>query len=134
VDTFATALGSGEIVREVVVPASGNNIGSSYEKVVQPASGFAIVGVAARARKDAGKVVQARVGVTGLAGKPYRAVQVERALEGTDGSAAQVQHAAASVAEGVEANSDLHASADYRKHLARVYTIRALTIALSRIA
>jgi carbon-monoxide dehydrogenase medium subunit len=134
VDTFSTALGSSEIVREVVVPISGNNTGSSYQKVVQPASGFAIVGVAARVRKDGSKVAEARVGLTGLAGKPYRAVAVERALEGSDGSATQVQHAAASVAEGVEANSDLHASADYRKHLARVYTIRALTVALSRIA
>jgi aerobic carbon-monoxide dehydrogenase medium subunit len=134
VDTFATALASGEIVREVVVPISGNSEGSSYQKVVQPASGFAIVGVAARVRKDKGKVALARVGVTGLAGKPYRAFSVERALEGAGGSATDVQHAAATVAEGIEANSDLHASADYRKHLARVYTIRALTVALSRIA
>ena len=134
VDTFTTALGPGEIVREIVVPVISNREGSSYQKVVQPASGFAIVGIAARLSRNAGKVTYARVGVTGLAGKPYRAVQVERAIEGTDGSATQVQHAAAGVAKGIEANSDLHASADYRKHLARVYAIRALTIALSRIA
>lgn len=134
VDTFATALEPGEIIREVVVPVTGNDTGASYQKVVQPASGFAIVGIAARLRKEGGRIALARVGVTGVAGKPYRAEQVERALEGSAGSATDVQHASSQAAEGVEANSDLHASADYRKHLARVYTMRALTIALSRIA
>ena len=76
----------------------------------------------------------ARVGVTGLSGKPYRATQVEKALEGTAGSPTDIQKAAALVAEGVDANSDLHASAEYRQHLARVYAMRALAIALSRTA
>jgi len=134
VDTFTTALEAGEIIREVIVPMEDQSVGTSYQKMLQPASGFAIVGVAARIRKSGGKVTMARVGVTGLSGKPYRATSVEKALEGTAGSAADVQKAAASVADGVDANSDLHASADYRKHMARVYTMRALTVALSRTA
>jgi carbon-monoxide dehydrogenase medium subunit len=134
VDTFTTALQPGEIVREVVVPVEDQSTGTSYQKMVQPASGFALVGAAARVRKSGGKVTMARVGVTGLSGKPYRATAVEKALEGTAGGAADVQKAAALVADGVDANSDLNASADYRKHLARVYTMRALTIALSRTA
>ena len=134
VDTFTTALEPGEIVREVIVPVEEQSAGTSYQKVLQPASGFAIVGIAARVRKSGGKVTMARVGVTGMSGKPYRATSVEKALEGTSGSALDVQKAAASVADGVDANSDLHASADYRKHLARVYTMRALTVALSRTA
>jgi carbon-monoxide dehydrogenase medium subunit len=134
VDTFTTALEPGEIIREVIVPVEEQSVGTSYQKMLQPASGFAIVGIAARVKKSAGKVVMARVGVTGLSGKPYRASNVEKALEGTAGSASDVQKAAMSVAEGVEANSDLHASGDYRKHLARVYAMRALTVALSRTA
>jgi carbon-monoxide dehydrogenase medium subunit len=134
VDTFTTALQPGEIIREVVVPVEDQSTGTSYQKLVQPASGFALVGVAARVRKAGGKITMARVGVTGLSGKPYRATSVEKALEGTAGSASDVQKAAASVADGVDANSDLHASADYRKHLARIYTMRALTLALSRTA
>jgi carbon-monoxide dehydrogenase medium subunit len=134
VDAFATALEPGEVIREIVVPATGDDTGWSYQKAAQPASGFAIVGIAVRLRKESGRVALARVGVTGVAGKPYRAERVERALEGSAGSAADVQHAAAGAAEGVEASSDLHASADYRKHLARIYTMRALTTALSRIA
>ena len=132
VDTFTTALESGEIVRELIVPVEEQSVGTSYQKMLQPASGFAIVGVAARVKKSGGKVTMARVGVTGLSGKPYRATNVEKALEGTSGGASDVQKAAAGVAEGVDANSDLHASADYRKHLAKVYTMRALTVALSR--
>jgi len=134
VDTFTTALDPGEIVQEVSVPVEDQTVGTSYQKMLQPASGFAIVGVAARLRKAGGKVAMARVGVTGLSGKPYRAIGVEKALEGTTATAADLPKAAALVAEGVDANSDLHASAEFRKHLARVYALRALTVAWSRTA
>jgi len=134
VDTFTTALQPGEIVREVIVPVEDHSTGTSYQKMVHPASGFAIVGVAARVRKSGGKIAMARVGVTGLSGKPYRATGVEKALEGSAGSPSDLQKAAAEVAAGVDANSDLHASAGYRQHLARIYALRALTIALSRTA
>jgi aerobic carbon-monoxide dehydrogenase medium subunit len=134
VDTFTTALEPGELIREVIVPLEDPSAGTSYQKLVQPASGFAIVGIAARIRKSGGKITFARVGVTGLSGKPYRASNVERALEGTAGSPADIQKAAALVADAVDANSDLHASAEYRKHLARVYTMRALGVATSRTA
>ena len=132
VDTFTTALEPGEIVQAVVVPMEDQSVGTSYQKMLQPASGFAIVGVAARIRKSGGKIAMARVGVTGLSGKPYRATAVEKALEGTAGSPSDLQKASALVAGGVDANSDLHASAEYRKHLAQVYTLRALGVAVSR--
>jgi carbon-monoxide dehydrogenase medium subunit len=134
VDTFTTELAPGELVRELIVPLEEHSTGTSYQKMLQPASGFAIVGIAARVRKSGGKIAMARVGVTGLSGKPYRAVNVESALEGTAGTLADIQKAAAVVAHGVDANSDLHASAQYRKHLAHIYTARALTAALSRTA
>ena len=132
IDTFTTALQPGELIREVIVAIEEQTTGTSYQKLVQPASGFAIVGVAVRVRKSGGKIVMARVGVTGLAGKPYRATTVEKALEGTAGEASDIKKAASLVADGVDANSDLHASGDYRSHLARVYALRALTIAVSR--
>jgi carbon-monoxide dehydrogenase medium subunit len=134
VDTFTTALEPGEIIREVIVPVDGQSTGTSYQKVIQPASGFAIVGIAARVRKANGKIGMVRIGVTGLSGTPYRAKNVENALEGTAATPADIQKAASLVAEGVDANADLHASANYRRQLGRVYTARALTIALSRMA
>jgi len=134
-DTFMTALEPGEIVREVIVPIEEPGTGTHYEKVVQKASGFAVVGIALRvSRKSGGKIEWARVGVTGLSNHAYRATGVEKALEGTAGSATDVQKAAREVAMGVDANSDLHASAEYRKHLAVIHTARALMLTLSRTA
>ena len=74
----------------------------------------------------------ARIGVTGLAPKAYRAGKSKKMLAGTAGSAEDIRKAAVVVADGVDANSDLYASADYRGHMARVYAARALTMAVSR--
>ena len=134
VDTFTTVLEPGEIVREVIVPVDDSGTGVSYQKVLQPASGFAIVGIAVRVRKTAGKISMARIGVTGLSNCAFRAAAAEKSLEGKPGSAADIQAAATLVAQGVEANSDLHASAEYRTHLASVYAARALSAALGQIA
>lgn len=134
VDTFTTSLEEGEIVREVVVPVETAGTGTSYAKVLQPASGFAIVGIAVRLRKSGGKISMARIGVTGLANCSYRATAAEKALEGTVGSHADVQAAAALVAQGADANSDLHASAEYRTHLAKVHAGRAIKAALGKTA
>jgi carbon-monoxide dehydrogenase medium subunit len=130
VDTLTTALDPGEILKEVIVPVEATAAGVNYQKMVQPASGFAIVGVAARVTKAAGKPNFARVGVTGLAGKAYRARNVEQVLLETG----DVAKAALVVAEGIDANADLFASADYRRHMAQVYTARALRQALARAA
>ena len=123
VDTLTTAIEPGEIVQDVTVPVEAANVGVNYQKLLQPASGFAIVGVAARVRNGF-----ARVGVTGLAGKAYRATNVERIFASTG----DIAKAAAVVADGVDANSDLYGSAAYRSQMARVYTARALTQALAR--
>jgi aerobic carbon-monoxide dehydrogenase medium subunit len=123
VDTLTTAIEPGEILQEVIVPIEASGNGVSYQKMVQPASGFAVVGVAARVGKGF-----ARVGVTGLAGKAYRAKNVEKIMQ----ESGDIAKAAAAVADGVDANSDLFASADFRRHLAQVYTARALKQALSR--
>jgi carbon-monoxide dehydrogenase medium subunit len=134
VEAFATVLEPGEIIREVIVPVEPSGAGTSYQKMAQPASGFAMVGVAARLQRSGGKIHSVRIGVTGLSNHSYRAMEAERALEGKSGSAGEIQNAAALVTEGADANSDLHASADYRRHLAIVYATRALVAALARTA
>jgi carbon-monoxide dehydrogenase medium subunit len=100
----------------------------------QMASGFAVVGVAVRIQKTDGKITLARIGVTGLSNRAYRAKAAEEALQGTSGSAADVQKAAALVDKGVDANADIHASADYRRQMARVYAARSIGAALARNA
>lgn len=134
VDTFTTALEPGDLIVEISLHVEPAGTGVSYQKCVQPASGFAIVGIAVRVSKRDGAIASAHVGVTGLSGKSYRATNVESILIGTAGSPEDVRRAAAVVADGIDANSDLHASAEYRCHLARVHTARALTIAISRAA
>jgi aerobic carbon-monoxide dehydrogenase medium subunit len=124
VDTLTTALEHGEIIREIIVPVEASSTGVSYKKCIHPASGFAIVGVAARVGKDF-----VRVGITGLSHKAFRAENVEKIFAETR----DASKAAAAVAENIQANSDIHASAEYRKHLARVYTQRALAEAASRM-
>jgi carbon-monoxide dehydrogenase medium subunit len=128
IDAFTTALEPGEIVVEVAVPAEESSEGYRYEKVPHPASGFAIVGVAARIKKSGAKISMARIGVTGMGAHAFRALEAERLLEGGAG----LDQAIATVGQGVEANADLYASAEYRKHLARVRAKRAISVALTR--
>ena len=127
-DAFTTAIEPGEIVLEVEVPAEDQSEGYSYEKLPHPASGFAVVGVAARIKKNGNRIAMARLGVTGMGAHAFRAVEAERLLEG----GASVADAAAAVGAGETPNSDLYASAEYRLHLARVHAARALATAISR--
>lgn len=131
-DSFTTALQTGEIVREVLLPVEEPGTGVRYEKVAHPASGFAVVGIAVRVRRLRGKITLARIGITGVANRAYRAMTAERLLEGAAGTSEELQRASATVAEGIEANSDLYASSVFRCHLATVYTARALAAALKR--
>ncbi len=133
VDLLTTALAPGEILREIRIPKPAGRFGHSYQKVRHPASGFAVVGVAVTLRLGAGGSCEsATVGVTGVASKAYRAGAVERAVMGQQLSDQTIAEAAAHATDGVDANSDLYASEDYRRHLAQVYTRRALRAALAR--
>ena len=132
VDAFTTALEPGEILYEVIVPAGPPGLGWAYLKIEQPASGFAVVGVAAQVAVSNGKISAARAGITGAASKSYRAAGVEAALVGRPASAAALGEAAGKATDGVEPLADLYAAADYRAHVTRVSTRRALEAALAR--
>jgi len=127
-DAFTTAIEPGEIVLEVLVPAEDTSEGYKYEKVAHPASGFAVVGVAVRVKRSAGKISMARIAVTGMGPHAFRDLAAEKLLEG----GADAAKAVAVVGEGQETNSDLYAGGDYRRHLARVHAARALAAAISR--
>ena len=112
----------------MIAPVEEPSEGYRYEKVVHPASGFAVVGIAARIKQTAGKVTMARIGVTGMGPRAFRGRNMEQLLEqGVD-----VRQAAAALGEGEEANSDLYAGGDYRRHLARVHAVRAVNTAIKR--
>ena len=142
VDLLTTAVQPGEVLTEIRFAVDGartlqakpsGQVGSAYCKLHQPASGFALVGVAARVRLNAkGKCEAATVGVTGVAAKAYRATQVEKALIGKVPSEKLIAQAASKAAAGAEPLSDLHASARYRKAMAEVFARRALINAFAR--
>jgi carbon-monoxide dehydrogenase medium subunit len=107
--------------------------GSAYAKHHHPASGYAVAGVAAVVRLGAdGTCQEARVAVTGASANAARATGVEQALVGKALDDATISQAAASAANGLTLLSDSYASADYRAHLAQVYTRRALAAAAQR--
>jgi aerobic carbon-monoxide dehydrogenase medium subunit len=107
--------------------------GSAYAKHHHPASGYAVVGVAAIVRLGAdGTCQEARVAITGAGEIAARAAGVEQALAGKQLDEATISQAAASAANGLDLLSDSYASADFRAHLAQVYTQRALATAAQR--
>lgn len=132
---FQTALGPGELLTEIRLPAPVSGAGSAYRALEQPASGYAMVGVAAVVVRGGpgGPIVFCRVGVTGVGDHAYRATGVEQALAGSDGSADAIAGAASHATDGVTVNSDIHADAEYRAAMAAVYTRRAIEAALARI-
>ncbi len=129
VDYLTTALEDGELLVEVRVPKLGEGWGVRYEKFNRVAQAWSIVAVAAAVRREGSTIAEARIGLTNMGSTPLRATAVEQALVGADVSLETVTAAAAQAAEGTEPSSDLNAKADYRQHLARVLTGRAVRAA-----
>jgi len=129
VDFMETALGPGDLLVGVRVPKLGQGWGFHYEKFHRTAQSWAIVGVAAAVRRDNGVVQEARLGLTNMGTTPVRATAVESAVRGAAVDNGGLREAANEAADGTEPPSDLHAQPDYRRHLARVLTYRALTTA-----
>jgi aerobic carbon-monoxide dehydrogenase medium subunit len=129
-DYLFTDLEPDEVVKEVQVPKLGSNTGWSYMKFSRRSQDWAIVGVAAVVEKSNGNIDSARIGLTSMGSTPIRASAVEEALSGA--SPDGVAEAANSADEGTEPSSDDAASAEFRKHLARVWTRRAVEEALNR--
>lgn len=124
VDYFTTAVGPDEILVSVSFPKY-TGWGSRYEKLNRTAQAWAIVGAAAAVRMDGGAIAEARVGLTNMGPGPVRASAVEAALVGA-ASLEAVAKAAEAAAEGTSPNTDIHGDAEYRTHLARILTKRAV--------
>ena len=130
---FMTALQPDEVLTRISVARPPQGAGMAYEKFRNPASGYAIVGVAAvAALAGDGTVSDVRVAITGAGAQPVRATAVEEALRGKTLDDAALAAAAEHATEGLQLMSDIHASEDYRAHLTRVFTRRALKRALER--
>ena len=128
VGLFETAIGEDEILTEVRIPKLGG-WGVHYEKFVRVVHQWPIVAVAAAVRMEGGTIAEARVGLTNMGSTPIRARAVEAALVGAEATPDGVRAAAEQAAEGTNPPSDLNGDADYRRHLARVLTRRAVVAA-----
>ena len=126
VDYFTTAMEPEEILVSIRIPKLGDGWGYHYEKFNRTAQGWAIVGVAAAVKRQNGSIEAARIGLTNMGPSPVRATSVEAALAGAAASDDAIAAAAENATDGTRATSDLHAKADYREHLAKVLTKRAV--------
>jgi carbon-monoxide dehydrogenase medium subunit len=123
-DYLTTSVGADEVLTEVRVP-DFTGWGSSYLKFTRRAEDWAMVGVVAMVKKAGdGSVEDVRVALTNMGSTPLRATAAEEALRGrgTDQIASAAEHAA----DGTDPPGDLNATPEYKRHLARVLTRRAL--------
>ena len=123
---MTTALEPGEIITEVRLPAL-DGYGGAYEKFTRRAEDWAMVGALALVKVSDGVVADVRVGLTHMAETPLRASATEAALRGQPLNAESIAAAAAHADEGTDPAADLNATSDYKRHLAKVLTRRALT-------
>ena len=128
-DYLTTAIGADEILTSIRVPKLGAGWSSHYEKFNRVAQAWSIVAVAALVKRENGSISEARIGLTNMGSTPLRAAAVEQALAGADASAEAIGAAAQHAADGTSPPSDLSGKADYREHLARVLTKRAVVAA-----
>ncbi len=129
---MTSAVQEGEILSEVSFPEPAPKTGTAYSKLRQPASGFAIVGVAAWVRAErTGVIDDARIGVSGVNSVPFRARSLEDRLRGKAVSGPALRSFCAEIAEA-DPMSDLHASPDYRRHLLGVFAARTIERAIAR--
>jgi carbon-monoxide dehydrogenase medium subunit len=132
---MSTALGDGDLLTAIEVPAQASGQGSAYIKFEHPASRYAVLGVAAVLGISGGSCKSAAIAVGGLVPRPTRAAAVERKLVGQAVSDAALATAAAEVAAdlGSDIIGDIYASADYRKAVAPVWVKKALAAAAARV-
>jgi carbon-monoxide dehydrogenase medium subunit len=129
VDYLTSSLAPEEILTAIRVPKLGAGWGYRYEKFHRTAQSWATVGVAALVRRSNGSVAEARIGLTNMGPVPFRAVAAEGAAAGAEASRDAMRAAAGRADEGTDPPADLHGAPDYRRHLARVLTGRALAAA-----
>jgi carbon-monoxide dehydrogenase medium subunit len=125
-DFLMTSLANDEVITSIRLPAL-DGYGVGYQKFTRRAEDWAMVGVAALVKKaDDGSCEDVRIGLTYMAATPLRATAAENALRGGALDAGSISAAAEEAADGTEPPGDLNATPDYKRHLARVLTRRAL--------
>ncbi len=131
---FTTAVQPGELLTDIRVPPSPSHSGFAFQEISRRHGDFALVGVAAVVSLDAGgNCADARIALLSVGDRPMRAVEAAKTLMGQRPSAELIAAAADTAAtRDIDPSGDIHASARYRRHLAKVLTRRVLTRAFER--
>ncbi len=124
-DYLTTALAPDEVITGVTMP-SLDGWSWGYEKFARRSEDWAMVGVCALVKGSGGQVEDVRIGLTHMGSTPLRATAAEDALRGGSLDADSIASAAEQAAEGTDPPGDLNATPDYKRHLARTLTRRAL--------
>jgi CO/xanthine dehydrogenase FAD-binding subunit len=130
---FTTAVETGEMVTEVRLPGSGAGWGWGFEEVCRRHGDFAMTGAFTRVHLDGnGACDDSRIVIFGVGGTPVRVESAEAALRGSNGEMPSLEQVAAAVSDALDPDSDIHASALYRKEVSGVMARRALVGAFRR--
>ena len=127
VDIMSTALGPEEILTAVRIPSWEGDVRAAYRKIPHPASGYAIVGVAAKVELHNGKIRSASIGVTGATRHAFEAAEASTHLVGKTPTGQIIEEAASIASERSDYLADAYASGAYRKQLVKVQTGRLLS-------
>jgi carbon-monoxide dehydrogenase medium subunit len=131
-DTMTIDLDGTELLTEVILPKLPAQTGWGFEEIVRRHGDFALAAVAATLTLSGSEIVQARIALTGVGPTPLRAAEAESLLVGQGFDESLSRRAIEAVREAISPETDLHASADFRRHLAGVLTGRALAAAWRR--
>ena len=130
---FSTSLTPEELLVEVRLPSQPEAAGWAFEEVARRRGDFALAGVAAMLGMGAdGEVSEARLAYLSMGPRPLRARTAEAALRGRPATETSFREAAEVAVGELDPVSDLHATREYRLHVARTLTRRALARALTR--
>lgn len=129
---LSTALDDGEILTDVRLPGLPAKTGWGFEELSRRPGDFALAAVSAIVTMDGKTCKDARIAMAGVGSTPLRADAAEALLEGKALDAAAIAAAGKKAAEESDPSNDVHASADFRRHLVSVLTVRALTSAAAR--
>ncbi|MBB4260561.1 MULTISPECIES: xanthine dehydrogenase family protein subunit M [unclassified Bradyrhizobium] len=132
VGALTTDLAEGEMLVSVSFPKCRAGVGYAFEEVARRSGDFALACVAICLERDGDRISSARVGMMGVGETPMRASEAEALLVSRPFDDALVSDAVSAIRIAVEPNTDLHASADYRRHLVGVLAERAIRRAWSR--
>jgi aerobic carbon-monoxide dehydrogenase medium subunit len=129
---LTTALSGDEMVLEASIPETPPGAGWSFTEFARRFGDFAIVGVAVLLVRDQDKIADARIALTGVGDKSWRETRVEQMIVGQKASTGLFEKIGVEIAARINPGSDMHASESYRRSLASVLTIRALSTAWSK--